>query len=400
MTKQNVPAPSFAAGPTNRLVSARVGLRRVASHATGLVALAALATLSFAACGSDPTSASEQPGSSADASSLACPTGRLSAEGSSAQANAITEVIVDYNAECGDQATIEYNPTGSGAGIKSFYNGLVDFAGSDSALKTEQKDGVIEADKAKERCQNNPAWNLPMVVGPVAFAYNLDGVDKLVLNAETLAEIFNGSIKTWNDPKIAKLNSGAQLPAANITVFFRSDESGTTENTTKFLSKAGNGAWKDEPAKAWTGTGEGKNKSSGVAEATANTKNSITYIEWSYAKDNDLSTAQLDSGNGPVELTGDAVAKAVSEAKIKGSGNDLNLDLKYSKTKSGAYPALLVTYEIVCSKGLAADKTAIVKDFLTYFSTADAQQKLPDLGYAPLPSELQSKVQTAVAAIQ
>jgi phosphate transport system substrate-binding protein len=78
----------------------------------------------------------------------------------------------------------------------------------------------------------------------------------------------------------------------------------------------------------------------------------------------------------------------------------LSLDLKYSGNKSGAYPALLVTYEIVCSKGLDADKTAIVKDFLTYFSSSDAQQKLPDLGYAPLPSELESKVQSAVAAIQ
>jgi phosphate transport system substrate-binding protein len=379
--------------------------RLVSSRATQLAALAALATLSLTACGSDPTSAGEpaggaEPGSSANASGLACPEGRLSAEGSSAQANAINEVIANYNAACGDQATIEYNPTGSGAGIKSFYNGLVDFAGSDSVLKTEEKDGVIEADKAKERCQNNPAWNLPMVVGPIAFAYNVDGVDKLVLNAEVLAEIFNGTIKTWNDPKIAKLNAGAELPSANITVFFRSDESGTTENTTKFLSKAGNGAWTDEPAKAWSGIGEGKNKSSGVAEATANTKNSITYIEWSYAKDNNLSMAQLDSGNGAVELTGASVAKAVAEAKVKGNGNDLSLDLKYAGTEAGAYPALLVTYEIVCSKGLAADKTAIVKDVLTFFSSTDEQSKLEELGYAPLPSDLQSKVQAAVAAIQ
>ena len=259
---------------------------------------------------------------------------------------------------------------------------------------------MIEADKAKERCENNPAWNLPMVVGPIAFAYNIDGIDKLVLNAEVLAEIFNGTIKTWNDPKIAKLNPGANLPDANITVFFRSDESGTTENTTKFLSEAGNDAWKDEPAKAWTGTGEGKNKSSGVAEATASTKNSITYIEWSYAKDNSLSMAQLDSGNGAVELTGGSVAKAVTEAKVTGSGNDLSLDLKYSGTKAGAYPALLVTYEIVCSKGLPADKTAIVKDLLTFFSSTDEQSNLEELGYAPLPSDLQSKVMTAVSAIQ
>ena len=379
----------------NRLVSSRV---------TQLAALAALATLSLAACGSDPTSAGAaggaEPGSSANASGLACPSGKVNAEGSTAQANAINEIIADYNAECGDKAAIEYNPTGSGAGVKSFYNGLVDFGGSDSALKTEPVDGVIEADKAKERCQNNPAWNLPMVVGPLAFAYNIDGVDKLVMNAEVLAEIFNGTIKTWDDPKIAKLNPDAKLPSANITVFFRSDESGTTENTAKFLSKAGNGAWKDEPSKAWTGTGEGKNKNSGVAEALASTKNSISYIEWSYAKDNNLKMAQLDSGNGPVELTGESVGKAVSEAKVKGTGNDLSLDLKYAGTKAGAYPALLVTYELVCSKGLAADKTAIVKDFLTYFASTDAQSKLEDLGYAPLPSDLQSKVKTAVAAIQ
>src|SRR5512133_424002 len=379
----------------NRLVSSRV---------TQLAALAALATLSLTGCGSDPTSANEpagsQPAGSTNASGLACPAGKLSGEGSTAQANAITEVIADYNAECGNKAAIEYNPTGSGAGVKSFYNGLVDFGGSDSALKTQPVDGIVEADKAKERCQNNPAWNLPMVIGPLAFAYNLDGVDKLAMNAEVLAEIFNGTIKTWNDPKIAKLNPGAKLPNENITVFFRSDESGTTENTERFLAKAGNGAWKTEPSKTWSGTGEGKNKNSGVAEALSSTKNSISYIEWSYAKDNNLSMAQLDSGNGPVELTGDSVAKAVDEAKVKGSGNDLNLDLKYSGTKSGAYPALLVTYEIVCSKGLAADKTAIVKDFLTYFSSPDAQKKLPDLGYAPLPSELESKVQEAVAAIQ
>ena len=378
--------------------------RLVSSRMTQLAALAALATLSLTACGSDPNSGTAQGGaeasSSANASGLACPAGKLSAEGSTAQANAITEIIADYNAECGDKAAIEYNPTGSGAGVKSFYNGLVDFGGSDSALKTEPVDGVVEADKAKERCQNNPAWNLPMVVGPLAFAYNLDGVDKLVMNGEVLAEIFNGTIKTWDDPKIAKLNPDAKLPSEKITVFFRSDESGTTENTARFLSKSGNGAWKDEPSKTWTGVGEGKNKNSGVAEALASTKNSISYIEWSYAKDNNLKMAQLDSGNGPVELTGDSVAKAVSEAKVKGTGNDLSLDLKYADTKAGAYPALLVTYEIACSKGLAADKTAIVKDFLTYFSSPETQGKLQDLGYAPLPTDLQSKVQASVAAIQ
>ena len=168
-----------------------------------------------------------------------------------------------------------------------------------------------------------------------------------------------------------------------ITVFFRSDESGTTENATKFLAAAGNGAWTKEPAKAWTGTGEGKNKSSGVAEAVGSTKNSISYMEWSYARDNKLPIAQVDSGSGAVELSGDSVGKAVSEATVSGTGNDLALKVNYQPKASGAYPALLVTYEIVCSKGLDADKTALEKDFLTFFSSDDEQQALQDLGYAP-----------------
>ena len=380
--------------------------RLVRTRFAGLTAVLALSTLALAACGSDPAPAgsAEPSGSSSasasNASGLTCPEGKLSAEGSSAQNNAISEVIASYNGKCGDKATIEYNPTGSGAGIKNFNGALVDFAGSDSPLKTEAVDGTIEADAAKKRCQGNPAWNLPMVVGPIAFAYNLDGVDKLVLDAQVLSEIFEGQIKTWNDPKIAKLNSGATLPGDPITVFFRSDESGTTENVTKFLSAAGKGAWKDEPAKAWSGTGEGKNKSSGVAEGVTGTKGSISYMEWSYAKDNSLKTAQLDNGAGATELTADTVAKAVGEATVKGSGNDLALSVKYTGTSAGAYPALLVTYEIACSKGLDPAKTAIVKDFLGYFSSEETQAGLEELGYAPLPAELLTKVKTAVSAIQ
>ena len=120
------------------------------------------------------------------------------------------EVSRTYQQKCSG-AKVNYNPTGSGAGIKQFNAGQVDFAGSDSALKTEEKDGVIEVDAAQKRCES-PAWNLPMVIGPIAVAYNLDGVDKLVLDAPTLAAIFQGEITTWNDPKIAALNSGVTLP--------------------------------------------------------------------------------------------------------------------------------------------------------------------------------------------
>ena len=133
---------------------------------------------------------------------------------------------------------VNYNPTGSGAGIKQFTAGQVDFAGSDSALKTEMKDGVVEQTAADKTC-GSTAWNLPMVTGPIAVAYKLNGVDKLILTPDVIAKIFLGQITTWNDPAIAKVNPGVTLPGTAIKVFFRSDESGTTENFTKYLHGRG-----------------------------------------------------------------------------------------------------------------------------------------------------------------
>jgi phosphate transport system substrate-binding protein len=377
-------------------------LRSVRRSAAAIVSVAGLLALS--ACGSDPETSSSTPGASDSASTSAssggdCPTGTLNAEGSSAQKNAIEEVITKYNADKCADVTVNYNPTGSGAGIKQFNAGQVDFGGSDSALKTKPKDGKIEVDEAKKRCQGNDALNLPMVIGPIAIEYNVPGVDKLILDGPTAAKVFQGTIKTWNDAAIAKLNPGAKLPAAPIAVFFRSDESGTTENFTKYLAAAGGGAWKGEPAKKWTGAGAGKEKSSGVTEAVKTTKNSITYSEWSYAVDAKLGVAQIDTGAGAVELSPESASKAVGAAKIEGTGNDLRLKIDYTTKAPGAYPIILVTYEITCSKGLPADKVALVKSFLGYFVSADGQSILTGLSYAPLPEELRAKVDTAVQSI-
>ncbi|MFI5712804.1 phosphate ABC transporter substrate-binding protein PstS [Kribbella sp. NPDC051620] len=367
----------------------------------GTVAVASLGVLALSACGSDPEpSGSSSPGGNTSSAGGDCPKGTLNAEGSSAQKNAIEEVISKYNEKCAD-VTVNYNPTGSGAGIKQFNANQVDFAGSDSALKTEGKDGAEpETAQAAKRCQNNPALDLPMVIGPIAIAYNVDGLQKLVLDGPTAAKIFQGTVKTWNDPAIAKLNAGVTLPSAPISVFFRSDESGTTENFTKYLAASGAGAWKGEPAKKWTGTGAGKDKSAGVAEGVKSTKNSITYVEWSYAVDNKLGIAQIDNGSGaPVELTAESAGKALAAAKPAGTGSDLALKLDYATKEAGAYPIILATYEVVCSKGLPAEKTAMVKSFLSYFASKDGQAALTDLNYAPLPEEIRIKVDAAIQSI-
>lgn len=369
------------------------------SRVSQLATLALVGTLSLAACGSDPQtgSSSSSSSSSSDSAAAECGTGTLNAEGSSAQKNAIEEAIAAYNETCTD-AKINYNPTGSGAGIKQFIAGQVDFAGSDSALKTSEKDGKVEADDAAAAC-GSPAWNIPMVTGPIAIAYNVDGVDKLILTPAVASDIFNGKITTWNDAKIAAINPGVSLPATAIKVFFRSDESGTTENFTKYLQGAAPESWTADPGKKWTGKGEGKEKSAGVAEGVKSTAGGITYVEWSYAKDNGLSYAQIDNGGGAVELTGESVGKAVAAATNEGEGNDIRLKLDYATKEAGAYPILLVTYEIVCSKGKDAAKQADIKAFLSYFASADTQKSLEEIGYAPLPAEVQTKVETAIAAI-
>lgn len=371
----------------------------------GLVASVALVgSLALSACGSDNNTGSDAgaSGSSSSASGAAsadCPAGggTLNAEGSSAQKNAIEEAISTFQDACAG-TTVNYNPTGSGAGIKQFIAGQVDFAGSDSALKTTPKDGKIEADEAAKYC-GSPAWNLPMVTGPIAIAYNLKGVDKLVLTPEVTANIFNAKITSWNDPAIAAANPGVTLPNEPIKVFFRSDESGTTENFTKYLSAAAPKAWTAEPGKTWTGKGEGKPKSDGVANAVKSTEGGITYAEWSYAKDNKLGIAQVDNGGGAVELTGESVGKAVAAAKQDGQGNDLRLKLDYATKEAGAYPILLVTYEIVCSKGKDPKKAELTKAFLKHFADKQTQQSFEEIGYAPLPEEVQTKVEAAISAL-
>ena len=173
----------------------------------GVVAVGAVTAMSLTACGSDNNAASSTVDTSAS-TALCDGKDKLSGAGSSAQKNAMDEFTSTYIAACqqkGKSVNVAYNPSGSGDGRTQFIANQIDFAGSDSAIKGEQ------AEQAKQRCQGNDAWNLPLVFGPVAIAYTLDGVDGLVLNGETIAKIFNGGITNWNDPAIAALNSGVKL---------------------------------------------------------------------------------------------------------------------------------------------------------------------------------------------
>ncbi|MEV0896786.1 phosphate ABC transporter substrate-binding protein PstS [Actinoplanes sp. NPDC049802] len=356
---------------------------------SGFVAgIALTATIALTGCGSD----NEPAGSTSSAAPGDCVSGSLTASGSTAQKNAMDEWIKAYQTKCAD-SKVDYQGTGSGAGIEAFIAGTADFAGSDSALKEE------EQPQADAKCVGGKALNLPMVIGPIAVVYNLEGVDGLQLSAPTIAKIFSGSITKWNDPAIAAENTSAKLPDAKIESVHRADESGTTDNFTKYLSKSAEADWTFGNAKAWKAPGgTGVSKSDGIATKVKGTANTISYVEMSYAENSGLQTAKIKNGAGEyAELSGESAGKTFENAEIKGTDGDLALSLDYATTTPGAYPIVLVTYEIACSKG--SPKAKEVQAFLKYTSSADGQKALEGLGYAPLPETLRSKVADSVAKI-
>jgi phosphate transport system substrate-binding protein len=365
---------------------------------TGLLAVGAI-TLS--ACGSDSNnSGTDQSAagnqSSAPSQSTDCAKGSLNSDGSTAQQNAMTQWIKDYQTKCSG-ATITYGGGGSGQGVTDFIAGQVDFAGSDAALNPDPS--VDEVAKATKTC-GSQAIDLPMVTGPIAIAFNVDGVTDLTFTPDVLAKVMLGKITSWDDPAIKALNSGANLPSAKITVFDRADESGTTQNFESYLAASAPSVWTATPSKDWAGVGQGKQGNTLVGAAVKSTANSIAYVEWSYAIQNNLPQAKIDNGGGPVALTADTVAKTVATAKVSPSGaGDLTLKLDYATKTPGAYPILLVSYEIVCSKYADAAKGALVKSFLNFTSSAAEQAAVHNLGYAALPAAVSSKVQAQIAKI-
>ncbi|MFF4340245.1 phosphate ABC transporter substrate-binding protein PstS [Kitasatospora sp. NPDC001540] len=380
-----------------------MNLRNGRSKALAIGAVALVSTLSLSACGTDDNTSNSTSGSSASGGStaaapakIACADkgGQLLGAGSTAQAPAIDVWKAAYSAAC-SSATLTYSGGGSGAGVTQFNQGKIAFAGSDSALKP------AEVDASKTVCTGGQAIDLPMVGGLISIVFNVEGVDKLVLDGPTLAKIFDAQITKWNDPAIATLNPGVNLPAADIQAIHRSDDSGTTANLTGYLAKAGGGAWKYPAAKTWAGQGgQSANGSAGVASQVKAVKNSISYVELSYAQTNKLNSAAINTGaSKPVEATAANAAATLAAAKVVGTGADLALEIDYATKAEGNYPLTLVTYEIVCDKGNKADSLPVLKSFLNYTVSEAGQQAIGAVGYVPLPAELAGKVKTQIGAL-
>jgi phosphate transport system substrate-binding protein len=366
------------------------------------LSLIAAAALLLSACGSNNNSSSSSGASGSSGSSasqIQCGGKKtLKASGSTAQANAMTRFVNAFEQACPGQ-TLNYTANGSGAGVSEFVGNQTDFGGSDSPLNQ----AAGEYDKAQQRC-GSPAWDLPVVFGPIAVTYNVNGVDSLVLDGPTTAKIFNGTITSWDDPALKALNPNTNLPATPIHVVFRSDQSGTTDNFQHYLDVASDGAWGKGGGKTFNGgVGEGAKGNDGTSAAIKNTDGSITYNEWSFAKAQNLKWAKIvtSAGPDPVDITVDSVGKTIAGATVKGQGNDLVLDTTsfYKPTQPGAYPIVLATYEIVCSKYPDGPTGTAVKAFLQA-TIGPGQNGLGDNGYVPIPDSFKSsKLSPAVNAI-
>jgi phosphate transport system substrate-binding protein len=352
----------------------------------------ALLALGAAACGSSDDNPSGGGGSSSS-SGGAKAGGTINGAGATFPAPVYQEWAARFKEDQG--TTVNYQGIGSGGGIAQFSAGTVDFGATDSAMKPDE---IATAEK-----KGSDPVHVPTVLGAVTVSYNVDGVDQgLKLDGGTVADIFLGKIKKWNDPKIASQNSGAQLPSTSITVCHRSDESGTTANFTSFLTDYSS-AWKSGPGTdksvKWP-TGTGAKGNDGVAGCVKQTKGAVGYVEQAYALQNKFTTAAIKNKSGAY------VEPSLQATSAAASGITPPDDLRFSTIDSknaDAYPISAVTFLLVwqdaCKAGQNETQAKLVKNWLTYALGA-GQQVAPQLEYAPLPDNVKTKAQAKVDGLR
>ena len=374
-----------------------------------LVSLAALGLvggLALAGCGggSDEGNGGNGGGSGASdnggasAGGYAELTGNLAGSGASSMQNAQTAWTESFmglvGAEGGD-LTVTYDPTGSGTGREQFLSGQVKFAGTDAALDEE------ELAASTEVCNDEQAFNLPVYISPIAVVFNLEGVESLNLSAEVIGGIFAGDITNWNDPAIADLNPDAELPDLDIVPVHRSDDSGTTENFTEYLSENAPDAWTHGPIETWPiDGGQSGDGTSGLISTVEGGNGTIGYADASQA--GNLGTANIQVGEEFVEYSAEAAAKAVdvSPREEGREENDIVVELDRTTEESGVYPIVLISYLALCGSYADSAEGEAVKAYASYIISEEGQQAgLENAGSAPISEELRTEAQAAIDGI-
>ena len=323
-------------------------------------------------------------------------TGTLNGSGSSAQ-SAAQEAWAAAFQTANPDVTVNYDPSGSGAGRGTFIAGGASWAGSDSPLNDDELAGAFEA-----CAPGTKAVDLPTYISPIAVVFNLDGVDALNLDAETLARIFRGDIANWNDPAIAALNDGVTFPDLAITAVHRSDDSGTTKNFTDYLNKLAPTVWDQPAADPFPyPTGEGAAKTQGVIDAVTTGKGTIGYADASAAGSLDI--VKVEVGDEFVAPSAAGAAAVVAESPlVEGrDANDLAYKLDRGTTDPTHYPIVLVSYSIVCTEYADPAEGELVKAYVSYITSAEGQKTAAEAaGSAPLSDELIQKIADVLATIR
>jgi phosphate transport system substrate-binding protein len=290
-----------------------------------------------------------------------------------------------YNQQDGS-IRINYQATGSGAGVKAFIAEQVNFGASDAAMKDSE---IAQVEKG--------AVLLPMTAGSVVLAYNLDGVDELKLPRDVYADIFLGKVSKWNDPRIVAANPGTSLPDEDITVVHRADSSGTTFVFTKHLSTI-SPAWKNGPGTGksieWP-AGVGAAKNDGVAAQIKQNPGAIGYVEYGFASNANLPTALLQNKAGKfIMATPESASAALGAVKLPD-----NLIAWVSDPEGEAsYPIVTYTW-VLAYKKYEDPKIAEALKKVLHWCLDEGQKMSTDLGYIPLPSNVVAEVKKAVDTI-
>ena len=351
-------------------------LVRSIAAVSGIVMLA-----SVAACG-DNTTASTDSSAKSDTKTETV-SGNFSGAGASSQQAAVEAWIAGFQGT-NPEAKIAYNPSGSGAGVQTFLTGATAWAGSDKALADD------EVEQSKSVCTEGTAFDVPVYISPIAVVFNLKGVSDagkhINMDAATIAKIFDGKITKWNDPAIADQNKDLKLPDTAITVVHRSDKSGTTQNFVSYFKDVTPDNWTYDLSENWPNeVGQGAKGTSGVISTVKQADGTIGYADFSQV--GDLGTVAVKVGDKYNEISAEAGSKVIGDSKqddtVKGD-NRIVIKINHATEAEGAYPIVLVSYDIVCPAYKDTKQAEFAKAWLTYVTSDEGQKAAQDAaGTAP-----------------
>ena len=360
-----------------------------------LAALCGVALIAVAAACGDNTDPSDRPVSNASSIS-----GSFAGAGASSQQTAVEAWIAGYQ-KTNPKAKISYNPSGSGAGVVTFLTGATVWAGSDKPLDAKQ------VEESKQVCAGSTAFDVPVYISPIAVVFNLRGISDegrhINMDAATIAQVFDGKITRWNDAALTKQNPDLDLPDLPITVVHRSDKSGTTLNLFEYLKATAGKDWPYALSENWPNdVGQGAKGTSGVISTIDQADGTIGYADLSQA--GGMGTVAVKVGDSYTEISADAASKAVADSTLDETvpgANRVVLDINHKTTAAGAYPIVLVSYDIACPVYKDANTARFAQSWLGYITGKSGQDQAEHAtGSAPLPDNIAQYVRASVDAIE